>query len=162
LSIDAAHVRPIAALVLVALGLVLSACGSGGGAPRPSAPVPASPTSASSDQFKGQGARTIAVFLKDAVTAAQRDAMARRIAAMPEVEVYAYVSKAQAVQQYKDMAGKEALRILQELPKNPLPASFRILVKDKSQVRAVAKRFYGDPAVENAPGTHDGVVFSPF
>jgi hypothetical protein len=138
-----------------------AACGSGGVVSRPALPVPAPSTSAFSPQFKGGGDRTIDVFLKDSVTVAQRDAMAGRIAAMPEVEVYAYVTKAQALQQFKDTLGKKADDVLRALPSDPLPASFRIIVKDTSQVRAVASRFYRDPAVDSSPsspGGHDGVV----
>jgi hypothetical protein len=156
------------AVLLVALCVMsaLAACGSGGVAPRLCSPVPAPSTSAFSSEFKGGGDRTIDVFLKDSVTTAQRDAMAGRIAAMPEVEVYAFVTKAQALQQfqkmllqgpYKEMLGKQSRLALAWLWANPVPASFRVIVKDVSQVRTVASRFYSDPTVDNSHSTH-GVV----
>jgi cell division transport system permease protein len=44
---------------------------------------------------------------------------------------------------------------------NPLPAAYRIFVKDANQVDAVARQFFNDPAVDNsAPGKHDGVRYA--
>jgi hypothetical protein len=41
-----------------------------------------------------------------------------------------------------------------------LPASFEIVVKTRSDVLPVARRFFNDPLVDNDPGTHDGVAFA--
>ena len=48
----------------------------------------------------------------------------------------------------------------QNLPINPLPASWEIQVKDANQVDAVAAKFFDDPAVDNDPGTHNGVKYA--
>jgi cell division protein FtsX len=98
--------------------------------------------------------RVVEVFLKDGLSAADKLAMARRIAAMPEVEAYHFVSKAEALRRFGERFGK---RIVANLPINPLPASFEILVREQTDVVTVAQRFYHDPMVDNAPGLHDGV-----
>ena len=49
---------------------------------------------------------------------------------------------------------------MQNLPINPLPASYEIHVKDTNQVDAVAAKFFNDPAVDNDPGTHNGVKYA--
>ena len=49
---------------------------------------------------------------------------------------------------------------MQNLPINPLPASYEIQVKDANQVDAVAQKFFDDPAVDNDPGTHNGVKYA--
>ena len=47
-------------------------------------------------------------------------------------------------------------RIVQNLPINPLPASWEIQVKDANQVDAVAAKFFDDPAVDNDPAPTTG------
>jgi cell division protein FtsX len=100
------------------------------------------------------GLRVVEVFIKDGTQRAKKQAMAERIAAMPEVEAYAFVTKAQALARFRRRFGE---RITENLPVNPLPASFEILVREIGDVARVADRFYEDPIVDNDPGTHNGV-----
>ena len=61
------------------------------------------------------------------------------------------------------MIGPDAETILNELPNNPLPASYKIYVKDSDQVDSVAQQFIGDPAVDDnvhGSGKHDSVVYA--
>lgn len=102
------------------------------------------------------GLRTIEVFIKDDLTRAEREAMAAEIAAMPEVELYHFVSKREALRRFKREFGD---RITVDWSSNPLPASFEILVRESDQVRTVARRFFDDPRVGNTPGTHDAVQY---
>jgi hypothetical protein len=98
--------------------------------------------------------RVVEVCLKDGLSAADKLAMARWIAAMPEVEAYHFVSKVEALRRFRNMYGQ---KIVYNLPVNPLPASSEILVREQADIAIVARRFYGDPMVDNAPGTHNGV-----
>ena len=83
--------------------------------------------------------------------------MAERIAAMPEVVAYHYVTKAEALKRFAAYSERIA-KVTENLPINPLPASFEILVREGEDVTAVARRFYDDPLVFNDPGTHNGVT----
>jgi cell division protein FtsX len=51
-------------------------------------------------------------------------------------------NKAEALQRFTDRFGEE---MTENLPYNQLPASFQILVRERSQVVQVAERFYDDP-----------------
>jgi hypothetical protein len=145
--------------VLLLLGLLLLvagsavACGTSGSSstasPRPAVSVSALPATA-------DGARIINVFIKDGASAAEKLAMAHQIAQMPEVEAYHFMTKREALDSYAKRSGLNAAN----LPVNPLPASFQIVVRDQADVAAVARRFYDNPIVFSDPGTHNGVQSS--
>ena len=99
----------------------------------------------------------IEVFIKDDATDAQKAALEQKIQSIPEVKHYDYISKDRALERFRQRFGD---RIVQNLPINPLPASYEIQVKDANQVDAVAAKFFTDPAVDNDPGTHDGVKYA--
>lgn len=140
----------VAALVL---GLVLAGCGSPSPKPSPS-PTPAASLTAVPH---GVGDRMVEVFLKD-LTRAESQSMATEVAAMPEVEAYHFVSKAEALKRfskYNELATKGMTA-----KNNPLPPSFEILLKKGTDVAAFAHTFYKDPRVANsASGTTDGVQY---
>jgi cell division transport system permease protein len=100
----------------------------------------------------------IEVFIKDNVPTS---ALQAKIKALPQLRSFQYISKAQALKDFEARLGTEGKAIVSNLgPNNPLPASYRIYVKDANQVDAVASRFFNDPAVDNSPGTHDGVRYA--
>ena len=74
-----------------------------------------------------------------------------------EVKSYKYISKDEALRRFRERFGE---RIVANLPINPLPASYKIQVKDANQVDAVAAKFFNDPMVDNDPGTHNGVKYA--
>jgi cell division transport system permease protein len=109
----------------------------------------------------------IEVFLKDSATPAQVAQMKERIEAMPEFKSLTYVSKDQALEEFRERLQGNAASILSNLSTNPLPASFRIYVKNPNEVDAVAARFYHDPIVANSPEglaqdppVYDGVKYA--
>ena len=80
-----------------------------------------------------------------------------------EIRKVDYVSKDEALKRAKKTWGPDQQLILDNLPGNPLPASFEIQVRDTSQVDAVAAKFIGNPAVDdNVPNSnkHDSVVYA--
>jgi cell division transport system permease protein len=102
----------------------------------------------------------IEVFLKDSATPEQVAQLKQEIEAMPEFKSMTYISKDQALKEFKERLGENAQSILENLSTNPLPASFRIYVKDPGQVDTVAQRFFDNAIVANDPGTHNGVHYA--
>ena len=103
----------------------------------------------------------IEVFISDNAPQAQVNALEAKIKALPQLKSYQYLSKEQALQEFRKRLGSDADQILANLVGNPLPASYRIYVKDANTVDAVARQFFNDPAVDNsAPGKHDGVRYA--
>jgi hypothetical protein len=158
-----------AVLVLLA-GLVMllsvAACGglSGGAvaSPEPAVSVSSMPrwtyvAAPSSATHEGIARGMIEVFIKDEATPAQTQALARRIADMPEVLAYHFASKGENLEAFR----KQFPEIVANLPINPLPASFQLLVRSENDITTVAQRFYEDPAVDSDPGTHNGVKTAP-
>lgn len=99
----------------------------------------------------------IEVFIKDGATDEQKATLEQRIQSIPEIKSYQYISKDEALRRFRKRFGE---RIVQNLPINPLPASYEIQVKDANQVDGVARQFFDDPAVDNDPGTHNGVKYA--
>lgn len=103
----------------------------------------------------------IEVFIKDEATAPQVRALEAKIKAMSEVKNYRYISKDEALRLFRERLGENADAILSNLTNNPLPASYKIFVKDPKQVDVVAARFFKNAAVDNsAPDKHDGVRYA--
>jgi len=100
---------------------------------------------------------TIEVFIKDEAGPEGQQALEQKIAAMPEVKSFTFISKDEALERFKERYGE---RIVQNLPINPLPASFEIQVQDADQVETVAQRFFDDPNVDNDKGTTNGVQYA--
>jgi hypothetical protein len=152
------------ASLLAALAVALAGCGSTSpstpASPRPAVSATALPGLTEQDRkadpaaFNETALREVDIFIKDGTPRAKKLAMAERIAAMPEVAAYTFVTKAEALARFRKRFGE---RITKNLPVNPLPASFQVLVREIRDVARVAGRFYDDPIVDNDPGTHNGV-----
>jgi cell division transport system permease protein len=102
----------------------------------------------------------IEVFIKDNSSPEQVAALQHKIDALKaagQVKSYTYISKDQALAIFRNRFGE---RIVQNLPINPLPASYQIQVQDTNNVDKVAALFFNDPTVDNDPGTHDGVKYA--
>lgn len=103
----------------------------------------------------------IEVFIKKGTGPNEIKAMEDRIAAMSEVKNYRFITEEQALKEFEERLGDNADQLLANLTTNPLPASFRIFVKDADTVDKVAARFFEDPIVDNsAPGKTDGVSYA--
>jgi len=60
----------------------------------------------------------------------------------------------------RTIARTRGARIVENPSVNPFPAPFQILVRDQADVVPMAKRFFGTPIVDNAPGSHNGVQYT--
>lgn len=90
----------------------------------------------------------IEVFLKDDASPQTVQELQDRINSWEEVETVSYISKEEAIQRFKERY-KDHPELIENISGNPLPASFVIRLKDPQKVEEVAKRFDGNPAVED-------------
>lgn len=94
----------------------------------------------------------MSVYLKDGVTAHEKDFLLSRLKAEPGVKKTTYFSKAEALALFKkELKGQEAL--IQGLGENPLPDSYEIVIDHRhaetDKLEALAKKISGLPAVGN-------------
>jgi cell division transport system permease protein len=104
----------------------------------------------------------IEVFVKDSVSQNpdQLAGLEAKIKALPQLKSYEYISKEEALRRFKLQLGSGGQDIVDQLTQNPLPASFKIYVKDPNQVDQVAQQFFNDPRVDSDPGTTNGVSYA--
>lgn len=88
----------------------------------------------------------IKVFLKDTADPATIQKLQDEIVSWQEIEVVLYVSKEEALERFKQHF-KDQPDLIENLPGNPLPASFEIRLKDPQLIDKVAARFDGRPEV---------------
>ena len=89
----------------------------------------------------------ITIYLKDSATTDEIEAMRQEIVDQPEVKEVQFIDKDEALKRLKEDL-KEHEELLQDLPSNPLPASFEVALKDPELAGTVAAKFEGRPIVE--------------
>lgn len=90
----------------------------------------------------------IEVFLKDEASPQQVQELQEKINGWDEVESVVYISKEEALKRFKERY-KDHPELIENIPGNPLPASFVIRLKDPQEVEDVANRFNGITAVDS-------------
>jgi len=88
----------------------------------------------------------IRVFLKDSVTVEERASMENFVRNMSEVKSVSYISKEQALEDFKKMY-KDEKDLLQKIEGNPLPAELIIRMKDPKYNSVVAQRISTRPEI---------------
>jgi cell division transport system permease protein len=78
----------------------------------------------------------VVAFIEDGVTEGQMDYMRAEMATLPEIESITFVSKEEALEQFREPLGED--EVLEALT-NPLPASFEIKLKAGRGRRAMEK-----------------------
>ncbi len=91
----------------------------------------------------------VAVYLHDTITAGQRADLERRVAGDPEVAAVAFVSKEQALKDFREQFPSEA-DLLQGMEDNPLPASFVVTIAPRFRSSESIKRWAD--RLKSAPG----------
>lgn len=89
----------------------------------------------------------ITIYLKDSATTDEIEAMRQEIVDQPEVKEVQFIDKDEALKRLKEDL-KEHEELLQDLPSNPLPASFEVALKDPELAGTVSAKFEGRPIVE--------------
>jgi cell division transport system permease protein len=102
----------------------------------------------------------ISVYLKEGITAQDRDYLQTRLKAEPGVRKVAFLSRGEALAILKrDLKGQEPL--IEGLGENPLPDSFEVTVErqhaDAAKMEALAKRFSTFFGVEDVSYGRQGV-----
>jgi cell division transport system permease protein len=95
-----------------------------------------------------EGKVEVSVFLRNDVTAGELDGLRSDLAGMREIETFTYVSQTQAYEEFKKQFADQP-ELYEELPKDSLPASFRISLVDASQAEEVAARVDGSPGIDD-------------
>ena len=89
----------------------------------------------------------ITIYLKDAATAEEIEALRQEIVELPEVKEVQFIDKDEALKRLKEDL-KEHEELLKDLPANPLPASFEVSLKDPELAGGVAAKFEGRTIVD--------------
>jgi cell division transport system permease protein len=95
-----------------------------------------------------EGKVEVSVFLRDDATEGELDALRSDLAEMPEIQSFTYVSKDQAYEEFKKLYADKP-ELYEVLPKDSLPASFRIALINASDAEAVAARIEGSPGIDS-------------
>jgi cell division transport system permease protein len=101
----------------------------------------------------------ISVYLKEKLTDQEREFLLGRIKSEPGVKKVSYLSKAEALEQFrKELRDQETL--IQGLGENPLPDSFEVNIDrryaDADKLEAMAGRLAGYPGVEDVSYAKQG------
>jgi cell division transport system permease protein len=95
-----------------------------------------------------EGKVEVSVFLRSDVTEGELDGLRSDLARMPEIETFTYVSKTQAYEEFKELYADKP-ELYEVLPKDSLPASFRVSLVDAADAEEVAARVQGSPGIDD-------------
>ena len=106
-------------------------------------------------QFTEEKVEVVA-YLQPNATETQVDKLQADLKAMPEIASVAYVSRAEALDRFRDsMAAQGRQDLTRYLDNNPLYASIEVKMVDPSRVRVVGEALRGDPSVRNVINIED-------
>ena len=106
-------------------------------------------------QFTEEKVEVVA-YLQTNATDTQVADLQERLKAMPEIASVAYVSRAEALDRFREsMAAQGRQDLTRYLDNNPLYASIEVKMVDPSQVRVVGEALRGDPSVRNVINIED-------
>jgi cell division transport system permease protein len=91
----------------------------------------------------------VRVYIDDGATVEQVNALRNIIAAHPNTESFTFISKEDALEQIKQQVDPS---VLEELPSNPLPASFEVKPKDPSKAQDLVEALAGHPGLDTSGG----------
>ena len=106
-------------------------------------------------QFTEEKVEVVA-YLQPNATETQVDKLQADLKAMPEIASVAYVSRAEALDRFRDsMAAQGRQDLTRYLDNNPLYASIEVKMVDPTKVRVVGEALRGDPSVRNVINIED-------
>lgn len=89
----------------------------------------------------------INLFLRTDASEPQIEAIQAKIASMPEVKEYKYVSRDEALQEFREMFSDKR-ELVENVDASILPPSFRLKLQNPEQVDVVAEQLSGLPGVD--------------
>ena len=106
-------------------------------------------------QFTEEKVEVVA-YLQTNATETQVAELQEELKAMPEVASVVYVSRAEALERFREsMAAQGRQDLTRYLDNNPLYASIEVKMVDPSQVRVVGEALRGDPSIRNVINIED-------
>lgn len=103
----------------------------------------------------------ISIYLSDSVTAAQSDALISQLRKLPQVKSVSYVSKDEALAEYKteNATNQSLLQAINETGGNPLPASIQISPVDPGKIGQI-KTVLSQPSTVQLENPTAGTSYS--
>ncbi len=98
----------------------------------------------------------INLFLRTDASEPQIEAIQAKIASMPEIKEYRYVSREEALQEFREMF-KDKRELVENVDPSILPPSFRLKLKDPEQVDVVADQLSGLPGVDEVQTANETI-----
>jgi cell division transport system permease protein len=106
-------------------------------------------------QFTEEKVEVVA-YLQTNATDTQVATLQEKLRAMPEIASVAYVSRAEALDRFREsMAAQGRQDLTRYLDNNPLYASLEVKMVNPSQVRVVGDALRGDPSIRNVINIED-------
>ena len=106
-------------------------------------------------QFTEEKVEVVA-YLQTNATETQVAELQERLKTMPEIASVAYVSRAEALDRFREsMAAQGRQDLTRYLDNNPLYASLEVKMVDPTQVRVVGEALRGDPSIRNVINIED-------
>jgi cell division transport system permease protein len=106
-------------------------------------------------QFTEEKVEVVA-YLQTNATETQVAELQEHLKTMPEIASVAYVSRAEALDRFREsMAAQGRQDLTRYLDNNPLYASLEVKMVDPSQVRVVGEALRGDPSIRNVINIED-------
>jgi len=109
----------------------------------------------------------VSAFLKSEISKQEQESLHRYIQNLPGVKKVEYISKEEALKEFKDMF-KDQPDMIAEIEENPLPASFKIITQDPKYNNSIAEALKkrneiskddrGRPEIQNPKDVVDKVV----
>jgi cell division transport system permease protein len=101
----------------------------------------------------------IQVFLKDGALPADVETLQSDIQKMPNVKSITYVTKAQALERFKERT-KNSPQLVEQLRGNPLPASIEVALVKPREVQGVVDKIVADPNLAKVVKSPDSPLTS--
>jgi cell division transport system permease protein len=105
----------------------------------------------------------VSIYLKDNISAQQKDALQRQLDDSPEVVGSEFVTKEQAYERFKKLFRTDQNLVNQTTPAD-LPATFLVKLKNPERYTVISQQFTGAPGVDQVQGQSEALdrIFSGF
>jgi cell division transport system permease protein len=105
----------------------------------------------------------VSIYLKDGITAPQRDTLKSQLDASPEVIDYQFLTKEQAYDRFKQLFRSNPNLVAQARP-DDIPATYLVKLKNPQRYTVLSQEFTGMPGVDQVQGQSEALdrIFTVF